>query len=438
MNRVMDVYMRKLLICLFLLTFAAPIALALIAFQSEPALPAAAALTATEAAQSHGLVKRIRNTVNKTEGDATLSATKSEIDGLIAAAARIVKPLRGRTTIGGDGVDIALSMQIPGAQWLGWLNVGARAAPSETGLDVRAVRIGGIDLPPRMTVAAARIVLDALTAENIGTMLLTSVRKLETGEERITVTVDTGGLGDASLFSRAVDGAREAAGFGGGGGGAKRHFAALAEAAAGGDLPREGSVAPWLRLALLRVAEADHETAAAARADLKAALLALAAHCGSKKALETIFGNISGGETAPSACQGLTLRGRRDLRQHFTVSAALAAAGGGAASFGMGEVKELVDAGDSGGSGFSFDDIAIDRAGIRFAEAAAAVAPAGLAAMAEAMSVEDSFAPSVEGLASLMPQAEFERRYGDVDSDAYHDQIAQIDARIGALPLYAR
>ncbi|MEX2519701.1 MAG: hypothetical protein WD969_10270, partial [Paracoccaceae bacterium] len=120
------------------------------------------------------------------------------------------------------------------------------------------------------------------------------------------------------------------------------------------------------------------------------------------------------------------------------LSAALAAAGGGDASFGMGEVKELADAGGPGGTGFSFDDIAIDRAGIRLAEAAAASAPDGLGQVAEGLGAENWFTPPIEGLASFMSQAEFERRFGDVDSAVYRDQLAVIDARIDALPLYAR
>ncbi|MEX2520843.1 MAG: hypothetical protein WD969_16105, partial [Paracoccaceae bacterium] len=320
--------MRKLLIILLLVFALAPMALAFAAFESEPTLPETAALRPDDAVRTHGLVHRIRSTANETDGDATLSATEAEIDGLINAAARIMKPLRGRATIDETGARIALSLQIPGAGWLGWLNIDAETAPSEGGLDVRAVRIGRVDLPPHATLAVARSLLDALTVEDIGTMLLSSLRRLETRSGRLSVTFDTGGLGEQSIFSRAVNGAREAAGLGGGEA-ARRHFVALAEAAAAGRLPVEGSVAPWVQLTVRRVAEAGHTTKKAARSDLRAALLALAAHCGSQSALETIFGDISGRATAPSACQGLTLRGRRAIRQHFNLSAALAAAGGG-------------------------------------------------------------------------------------------------------------
>ena len=60
-----------------------------------------------------------------------------------------------------------------------------------------------------------------------------------------------------------------------------------------------------------------------------------------------------------------TMLGRRDLAQHFVLSAFLAANSGTQAAEAAGLAKEVVDA--QGPSGFSFTDIAADRAGIRFA-----------------------------------------------------------------------
>lgn len=61
-----------------------------------------------------------------------------------------------------------------------------------------------------------------------------------------------------------------------------------------------------------------------------------------------------------------TMRDRPDLVKHFFVSAHLAATMGGSAARGMGLMKETLDA--QGGSGFSFADMAANRAGIVFAE----------------------------------------------------------------------
>lgn len=61
-----------------------------------------------------------------------------------------------------------------------------------------------------------------------------------------------------------------------------------------------------------------------------------------------------------------TLRGRRDLAQHFFLSAYLTVAVGGRAAESAGLAKELVDSRSQ--SGFSYRDLAANAAGIRFAE----------------------------------------------------------------------
>ena len=61
------------------------------------------------------------------------------------------------------------------------------------------------------------------------------------------------------------------------------------------------------------------------------------------------------------------LAGRRDLLQQFIVSAGLRVLAENGVPMAIGEFKELLDS-RSGGSGFSFVDLAADRAGLRFAD----------------------------------------------------------------------
>jgi uncharacterized protein YfiM (DUF2279 family) len=60
------------------------------------------------------------------------------------------------------------------------------------------------------------------------------------------------------------------------------------------------------------------------------------------------------------------LLGRYDSAQHFVISAALAAWAGEPAANAIGVYKEIDDS--RRGSGFSFADLAADRAGTRFGE----------------------------------------------------------------------
>lgn len=147
---------------------------------------------------------------------------------------------------------------------------------------------------------------------------------------------------------------------------------------------------------------------------------------------------------APAAAEGpapraqrVQLAGRGDLAQHFMVSAALAAVAGTPLADAVGLYKELEDAG-RGGSGFSFVDLAADRAGTRFG--ALAVGPvAGQARLQRALQAglaEQDLLPPVRDLPEHLPQAEFERRYGKVGSASFKRMQADIERRVGALALY--
>ena len=285
-----------------------------------------------------------------------------------------------------------------------------------------------MSLPPALARGAVRRGLDLASGGDLGTVLVGSVVALEVRPGRTDPALMTVRQGGETLFARVTGGVRDTLGPGRAEDVA-RHYAALA-----GALPARGSVTPWLRYTLERVGSTGHEDAAGARADLAAALQALAAHGGSAAAITRVVGNI--GADGTLACQGTTLVRRADLRQHFTLSAALQGAGGSAASFGFGEIKELVDAGRDGGSGFSFDDIAADLAGIRFAEAARAALPDDLAAFSARLTSEAAFLPRHDDLPSFMSAADFTALYGGPDSPLYAAQLDEISARIDRLPAF--
>lgn len=430
--------MRRLILRLLLLSLiAAPVVFVWAALERAPVLPATATLDPRLAVQARGLAVRLRDALDApagADGTVRIVATETELNGALAAAARLVRPLRGQTRIDPDGVRIALSGQVPGLPDLGWINVTAGVAPSDTGLDVVAVRLGRMDLPPGLTVAALRILLDMGSADNAGSLMLGSVAGLATMPGRAELILATGPGGGPSMLDQMTGALRGLAGVGDSAA-ASRHHAAMRDAAAQGELPASGSALPWIRFALAQVIAAGHDTPRAAQDDLRAAFTALGAHCGDRGATETIAGRLDA-PAGPSACAGTTLGGRRDLRQHFTLSAALAATGGGGISFGMGEVKELLDAGRSGGSGYSFDDLAFDRAGIALFEAAMATAPADLAALLARITDEAAIVPPIDGLPAGMTEAAFAARFGSVDSAAYAAMLADIDARIAALAVH--
>ena len=129
------------------------------------------------------------------------------------------------------------------------------------------------------------------------------------------------------------------------------------------------------------------------------------------------------------------LNGRADLAKHFIASSALAAKAGGPLADAVGLYKELADARD--GSGFSFNDLAADRAGTRFGEYAVdSNTVQKLQQRLRAGIVERDVIPITQDLPEFMPEREFVRRFGGVDGPAYNQMIAEIERRIAALPLY--
>lgn len=177
---------------------------------------------------------------------------------------------------------------------------------------------------------------------------------------------------------------------------------------------------------------AQQRTAAGgdAAAENRAALMALAAH-----AVERHPGTwLTAARTWPRLpARGLRLDGRKDFPIHLLVSATLAAEGGGVLADALGLMKEVDDA--QHGSGFSFNDIAVNRAGARLGGLAVSEPVRLQAALARAVTARDLL-PDVSDLPEFMSEAEFITRFGGVGAARYRAQVAEIEARVRAMPLY--
>jgi hypothetical protein len=166
-------------------------------------------------------------------------------------------------------------------------------------------------------------------------------------------------------------------------------------------------------------------------AENRAALIVLAFYINGK-GLGALVPAASGWP-APSA-RPVTLAGRTDFPQHFSMSAALAVTAGSPLSDAVGLYKEVDDS--RGGSGFSFNDMAADRAGTRFGEAATR-SDAGarqLQRRATEILAQSEFFPDVSDLPEFMSEAEFKRRFGGIGQPAYQRMMAEIERRVAALP----
>ncbi len=127
---------------------------------------------------------------------------------------------------------------------------------------------------------------------------------------------------------------------------------------------------------------------------------------------------------------------RIDMAKHFVASAALAAAGASALAQMLGQEKELSDA--QNGSGFSFIDLAGDRAGLKFGKTATASDKSARKLQKAMHDIKDyhAFMPEVRDLPEKMGSADFKRKFGSIYSPSYQNMLKTIDQRIAALPIY--
>jgi hypothetical protein len=127
------------------------------------------------------------------------------------------------------------------------------------------------------------------------------------------------------------------------------------------------------------------------------------------------------------------LASREDHPQHLLVSAVLAAEGGGRLADTIGVLKEVADR-STAGSGFSFDDIAADRAGTRLGQRAVQD-PIAFQQRMRAVRQDSDVMPPIDGLPSFLDDVQFRQQIGSESSERYRALIQLIEQRVAAVPV---
>jgi uncharacterized protein YfiM (DUF2279 family) len=127
---------------------------------------------------------------------------------------------------------------------------------------------------------------------------------------------------------------------------------------------------------------------------------------------------------------------RTDLAKHFMISAVLAATGVEILAHVIGQEKELNDA--KQGSGFSFIDLAGDRAGLRFGKRAVKSPKKARQFQKRMANIKDyrDFMPDFSDLPENMSEAAFKQEFESIYSAKYQKILKNIDNRISVLEIY--
>jgi hypothetical protein len=387
------------------------------------------------------LATSILNALDDPREITVITASESDLNAVMLLGARGVSRFSGRAFVTPAALRVNISVQIQRNPFGNYLNLRGEILPDERGLNLHGVTIGRLHLPGRLVWTLSKYLLNVTMGNNDGSVLLESIVSL-------SLTGDTVVVKMASLSKN------------------KERFKHLQQIISKLAQIGQSEKKQWNTAVIVhyytRLLETEHlfqQTANPSLADFlgplfqlarersragdpvdenSAALMALSIYLGNPLFDKLAHVKLPKELLSRSAhVQKTPLGGRQDLRLHFIVSAGLKLLSDQSISSAIGEFKELLDA-NNGGSGFSFVDLAADRAGIRFAEVATD-SSGGARRIQELLASrtnEALFFPTVADLPEGLSKAEFELHYKGLDSAAYQSLVHEIDRRIDQCPVY--
>jgi hypothetical protein len=384
-----------------------------LALAEQPWLPPMPAWTLTDLSRVKAVVgSELRR------GDArerVLTLTQRDLEIMVGQAARGLGAPRIAVELSTGRARLRVSLALPANPLGRWLNLEARLNDTCGMPGVDALRIGSLPLPAELADALLGLALRHAVATPRGEAAARIVQRVSFVRGQVKVAVDWRDESPQVLAASLMpldEQARLRAY-------ADRLAAVTVDLAAPrGAVSMADLVAPMFALARQRSSDGQ------AAAENRAALLVLSFYANGRS-LGVI---VPQARTWPAPRPlAVTLNGRADSSLHFLISAALAAEAGGPLADAVGLYKEASDA--QGGSGFSFNDLAADRAGARFGLLATR-APQRLQALVAGGVRERDLMPDVADLPEALTAADFARRFGHVGTPAYERLMADIEARI--------
>jgi uncharacterized protein YfiM (DUF2279 family) len=352
------------------------------------------------------------------QGEARRAAIPASLidEGLNALASRGLKA-RGAFVLGEEIAEIRLSRRVPLLPGEHYLNLKASIHKGSGEPKIVAAAIGPLLVPPVIVQTIIDIAIRAAGYSREWNLSMQAIRELSFDPARRLVIVSY--VWEPSLLDRAraiafspedltrIRSAQESL------------AAMLDHYAPGRRIPLTGVLA-----AALDVGGSDQ------RENRRAALLVLGVYLAEKNIAALIPESRSWPQLRPVT---MMLAGRNDSAQHFVVSAMLAAWAGEPVADAIGLYKELSDAGQ--GSGFSFADLAADRAGTRFGELLNRN-DRRLDSLLNREIHDHDLIPPLGGLPEYIGAREFRHHFGSTTSPAYRQLAAEIERRLDAMPLY--
>lgn len=410
---------------LFLLLAAALLFVATQALEREPLVQRSDEVALGSIARAKEILRRNDPRQMQPNATRTVRLTGPDLETLLNFAVR--RGIAGDASLAlrQGGADVRYSANLsPRLKHLGlgqFLNVDARLGSTGKGVEIEQVRVGRVPLPATLV---EKVVLYSLRYTDMAPdidLLAQTIAHLEITPKDVAITyVWNPALLDSARALAVTPAERERL--------AAAHLLLVKAMNRAG--PSGGKVQLAKVLGPLLQAAGDNAKPNELSRAYRDVLFAAALHLSGKNVALLIPEAARWPKPRPML---LTLRDRGDLAQHFVISAAIAVMSGEPLAHAVGLEKELADA--NGGSGFSFVDLAADRAGTRLGRLAAED-PRRLAAAVAAGFSDAALLPSLDGLPEHMQAAEFQQRFGGVDGEGYRQLSNEIDHRVAALALF--
>ncbi len=392
---------------------------------------------AKDAKKVKDLAKRAIKVLDQ-KGSPTLTLDQEDLNAAVAFLDRGTDRLSGHALISDAELVGVISLRIPNTPFGNYVNLTFTILPSKQGVNFAKVKIGKLRIPGSVLLSSAVFMADRLFGDQLGSTALQSIEKLSFNAKKINVIFAAGDqlvVLKECLRSRVKDlhnsyaeiGDKEAIRF---------YYRVLVEMGVLNTDKKSVSLtrfmAPLFQIVEIRSQKEDPV------AENHAALFALSLYLGSHH-FQKFTGEMHDSKKPlpKTRTRNVVLDGRQDLRLHFLVSAGLSLLSDSQLGFAVGEFKELLDA-NRGGSGFSFVDLAADRAGLAFAKSATQSRESARRfqrIMAETNS-EATYFLSFQDLEEGIDAQQFQKKYGNIDSQHYAAIVKEIDRRLQTLPLY--
>ncbi|MCX2862192.1 hypothetical protein OOZ63_10095 [Paucibacter sp. PLA-PC-4] len=410
----MKLFLRCSLYLLSVLSLTALLAVAL-ALQTAPAVPQPPAISAADVAKARSFLRRNDPRLGPAGELRSVQVSEAELALLLNYLSSRHPQLAARLSLQ-DGHALARASLALGGPF--WLNASARLVQNGGLPRIEDLRLGRLPLPDWLTALLRERTLTRVAAFEEARLLRQMIKHVALEHGRVQLAYEW----HADSYRRMLDSLLPAADQAR----LRAYSDRLVQLAS--KQPSPVSVVelltPLFQLAVERTAAGQD-----AAAENRAVLLSLAAYASGQGLGRLVPAARGWPQPRPLEVQ---LYGRPDFPLHLLISAVLAAEGGGPLADAVGIYKEQADV--RSGSGFSFNDIAADRAGSRLGLLAVQRPQALQRRLAAGLS-EAELLPDVSDLPEYLSAAEFRQQYGGPEAPAYRAMMARIEALLDDKPL---